>query len=112
MRSQLANHFRSVREEQGLGFVELARIVGYKNVTKGCNRIQQFEQRDEVHADLLRKLADALGVDNETVDRLIDEDHREHVRKWNKWADQPIRPYLVTRLIPAVYSSKKLPEDC
>ena len=109
MRSQLADHFRQQRKERGLSLAELARHLGYKNPTKGCNKIQKFEQRGEVHTDFLRKLADSLGIDAATVVSLIEQDRREFCKVWNEWADVPISPHLVVRLIPAVYKSEPLP---
>ena len=111
MRSRLAHYFQNARSQRGLSRVELARLVGYQNVTKGCNRIQKFEERGEIHADLLRKLAVVLGIDGDTINDLIEQDRREFEREWNEWADVPIRPYLIIRLIPAFYKSQRLPDD-
>ena len=109
MRSRLANHFRSVRKERDLSLSQVTRMLGYKNVTKGCNKIQKFEERGEIHAQLLQTLADALGIDAATIDALIEQDRQEFCRVWNEWADQPISPRLVVRLLPAVYKSEPLP---
>ena len=110
MRSRLANHFRSVRKERDLSLSQLARLVGYTNVTKGSNKIQKFEQRGEIHTDLLWKLADELDIDKTTIDTLVEQDRREFVRVWNEWANEPIRPHIVIRLIPAVYKRSELPD--
>jgi transcriptional regulator with XRE-family HTH domain len=109
MRSQLVDHFRQQRKERGLSLAELARHLGYKNATKGCNKIQKFEQRGEIHADLLRKMADSLGIDKVTIDTLIEQDRRKFVRVWNEWADQPIQPRVAVRLTRAFYKSVPLP---
>ncbi|MCH8828042.1 MAG: helix-turn-helix transcriptional regulator [Planctomycetes bacterium] len=110
MRSQLARHFRTVRKERDLSLSQLARLIGYKNVTKGCNKITKFEQRGEIHAGLLWKLADALSIDPTTIDKLIEQDRREFYRVWNEWADVPISPFIVIRLLPAVYKRSELPD--
>ena len=52
-------------------------MVGYRNSAKGRNRIERFEQRGEIHTDLLRKLADELDIDKATIDALIEQDRRE-----------------------------------
>lgn len=109
MRSFLAHHFRSVRKERDLSLRQLARMLGYKNVAKGCNKIRKFEERGEIHVQLLQNLADALDIDMATIDTLIEQDRREFVRAWNEWADVPIQPRVVVRLIPAVYKSEPLP---
>ncbi len=110
MESQLANHFRTARLNKGLNLAQLARLVGYKNVCKGANRINAFERGGSVHADLRRKLAEVLGIDQLTVDRLMEEDRRQFFAEWNAWANEPIRPYLIVRLMAAVYSPHDLPE--
>lgn len=110
MRSQLADCFQQGRKERGLSLAELVRLIGYQNITKGSNRIGKFEERGEVHRDLLLKLADALDIEKVTIDTLIEQDRREFVRVWNEWANDPIRPHIVVRLIPAVYKRSELPD--
>ena len=46
--SHLGNSFRYRRIEKGLGFGQLARQLGYKNLSGGCNRIQAFERGGKV----------------------------------------------------------------
>ena len=60
--SHLGNFFRGRRIEKGLAFGQLARLLGYKNVSGGCNRIQAFERGGKVRPDLLGKLAEVLEV--------------------------------------------------
>lgn len=111
MEHRLAGHFRAVRLSKGLTLGKLAGLVGYRNISKGANRIKTFEDTGGIHADLLAKLSDALGIDRETVKRLAEEDRREFVEEWNAWANEPIRPYLVVRLMAAVYNRVELPDD-
>ena len=40
---------------------------------------------------------------------LIEQDRREFIQQWNKWADQPIEPHMVVRVIPGVYFEKEIP---
>lgn len=110
MRSHLADYFQRIRQDQGLGLAQLARLIGYKNVTKGCNKIQRFEQRGDIHGALLRKLADALGIHDDTIESLLERDRREFLALWNEWVDQPIEPHLVIRLVAAFYKTERLPE--
>jgi transcriptional regulator with XRE-family HTH domain len=110
MHSHLSQHFRDRRIARGLGFKQLAQLLGYQNVAKGCNRIQRFEQRGHVHADLLRKLAAVLEIDEATVDALIEADRRKAYLAWNEWANQPIQPHVVVRIMAAVYRRERLPE--
>ena len=111
MKSKLAEHFHQARLDKGLKLGQLARLAGYKNVAKGARRIEALERHGNVHADLRNKLADLLGIDHMTVDRLMDEDQRQFLAEWNAWASEPIRPYLIIRYMAAVYSHRELPEE-
>ena len=111
MESQLAKHFRTTRLAKGINLGQLARLAGYRNVSKGANRINKFEGGGDIHAELLHKLADVLSIDRQTVDRLVEEDRRQFFEEWNAWANEPIRPYLVIRLMAAIYCPHELPEE-
>ena len=43
MSTHLSRYFRQRRESNCIGFGELARRCGYIDISKGANRIQQFE---------------------------------------------------------------------
>jgi transcriptional regulator with XRE-family HTH domain len=111
MQSKLAEHFRKTRLSKGLRVGHLARLVGYNNVSKGANRINKFEGGGDIQAQLLLKLADVLGIDRQTVDRLIEEDRRQFFEEWNAWANEPIHPYVVVRAMAAIYCPHDLPEE-
>lgn len=105
--SHLGDFFRARRVEKGLTTGQLACIAGYRNLSRGSNRIQTFEASGKIHPDLLGKLASALEVGPEEVRRLADEDDRG----WLAWADEPIRPYLVLRWMACVYQRVEWPDD-
>lgn len=105
----LGQHFRRRREERKLRLSKVAGLAGYRNITKGVNRILEFERHGEVHDGLLKKLASLLEIDDESIRRLAEEDRRLFLHDWNQWADQEIGPYLVVRLIAAVYRHEELP---
>ena len=107
MSTHLSLFFRQSRLEKSLGFGEIARRCGYKNITKGCNRIRQFEDRGEIAPDLLRKLAAVLDISDDDIRRCIAADKAE----WERWADEPIEPYLVVRMMAAVYSQNHIPTE-
>jgi transcriptional regulator with XRE-family HTH domain len=111
MQSKLAEHFRKTRLSKGLRVGHLARLVGYNNVSKGANRINKFEGGGDIQAQLLLKLADVLGIDRQTVDRLIEEDRRQFFEEWNAWANEPIHPYVVVRAMAEIYCPHDLPEE-
>ena len=107
MRTNLSRFFRQRRIEQGLRFPEAARRCVYRNIEKGCNRIQQFENYGDIHDELLKKLATALDISNDDIRRCIAADKAE----WEQWADEPVEPYLVVRLMAAIYSPKSIPAE-
>ena len=73
MTHHLMTYFHEQRIERGLTLVQLAMMIGYRNVKKGASRIGQFERDGRVSEELLAKLAEALGVDFPTVEALIRE---------------------------------------
>jgi hypothetical protein len=52
-----------------------------------------------------------LGVDRATIKGLIEKDRRELVARWTEWANQPITPHLIARLLPGYFMSHPIPED-
>jgi hypothetical protein len=70
---------------------------------KNGNRIRQFELKGIISPELFDKLLTALEIDAATVEKLVEEDRREFFKKWLEWVNEPIQPYLVERLIAAVY---------
>jgi hypothetical protein len=105
--SHLSQFFRQCRLGKKLGFGEVARRCGYKNITKGCNRIQKFEDGDEIDTELFRKIAAVLDISDADIARCIEADKAD----WERWVDAPIEPYLVLRLMAAFYSHTSIPTE-
>ena len=106
--NHLGKFFRARRNEKGLSLRQLAALAGYKNLNRGTNRIQRFEDGGgRIAPDLFAKLTSILEVTPEEVRRSLDEDYQE----WLSWANVPIRPYLVSRLMACVYQQVQLPDD-
>jgi transcriptional regulator with XRE-family HTH domain len=105
--SNLSSLFRRRRVERGLTTAQLARLLGYRNVTKGCNRIRRFEDGGKVAPDLLAGLSEALEITPDEIRRSLGEDYGE----WLAWANEPVRPYVVLRYMACVYSRVELPDD-
>jgi hypothetical protein len=82
-------------------------LLGYRNLTRGCNRSQQFEAGGKVATDLLARLASALEISPDQVRALAAEDYRE----WLAWANEPMRPYVVIRHLACIYQRIELPDD-
>lgn len=111
MRSLLADHFKRCRKARRLSLGQLAALLGYRSITKGMNRVKWFEDGGKVHPDLLIKLVQVLEVDPATVNQLIEEDRRQFLDAWNRWADEPIQPCVVVRLIPAICQHREIPAE-
>jgi transcriptional regulator with XRE-family HTH domain len=110
MSNHLGNYFREQRIQQGHSLGQLARMAGYKNASKGANKIVLFERQGEITEELLARLAEALHIDLPTVERLIDQDRSEYLRAREQWVSQPVPMQLIAKLIPAVYARVPLPE--
>jgi hypothetical protein len=82
-------------------------MVGYRNVSKGANRITYFERGGVIDEQLLVNLAEALGIDLPTVKNLIEQDRQE----WEKWANEPVPMCLFVKYLPAFYGTIKVPDD-
>ena len=108
---RLSSHFKSRRLARNLNPGEVARLVGYKNIAKGANRIVRFEREGIVKEDLLIKIAEVLEVDWATVEQLAEQDRRLHIEKWNRWADEPVPMKMVVRLMAAIYSNCPIPSE-
>jgi transcriptional regulator with XRE-family HTH domain len=110
MATHLSTYFRQQRLQLGLRLGDVARRMGYKSIDGTANKIILFEERGDILADLFEKLAAVLSIDEATIQRLIERDRREFVERWNKWADEPITPHLVVRVIPGTYFEEEIAE--
>lgn len=111
MSTHLSRHFEKKRLALDFKPSELARITGCTNILKNGNRIRQFEITGTISRELLQEIAAALEVDPATIERLVELDRREIFEQWLQWANEPIQPYVVIRLIPAVYSNRPVPPE-
>lgn len=109
MATRLSQHFKQCRLAKGLRVSELARRCGYRNLSKGSRRINDFEASGGIDERLFVKLANILEIDEETIAWLAEQDQAEFLRNWNEWADQPIRPHVIVRAIPGFMVSPKIP---
>jgi hypothetical protein len=77
------------------------------NIAKGSNRILKFERDGNIQPDVFHKLAAALEISADDIRRCVEADKAE----WEAWASEPIEPHLVARIMPAVYSTKRIPAE-
>jgi transcriptional regulator with XRE-family HTH domain len=107
--TRLSQLFKQRRLAKGLRVSDLAQRCGYRNLSKGSRRINDFEDTGGIDERLFVKLANILEIDEETIARLAEQDQAEFLRNWNEWADQPIKPHVIVRAIPGFMVSPKLP---
>ena len=106
--SHLGDYFRNRRIAWKLTLSQVARLLGYENLSRGCNRIKAFETGGKAHPDFLRKLAKVLEVGPEEVRQRVAEDYRD----WLAWANEPVRPEPEHKSSPRrndLHSSQVLP---
>ena len=89
--THMARHFQKRRFEMHLSLTQLARMVGYANVSKGYRRIDLWERTGVCHPILFAKLTAALGIDERTRNRLEYEDYKD----WLATPANPPTPYMM-----------------
>jgi hypothetical protein len=89
--THMAQYFQKKRGEMHLSLTQLARIVGYMNVSKGYRKIDDFERTGRCHPELFAKLSVALGIDERTRNRLAYEDYKD----WLRTPANPPTPYMI-----------------
>jgi len=109
MTTNISRFVKQERIKQGLGYAELSRKMGYKNFNKGMRRVIDFEREDEVHPDILNRIASALELDQNQVDALVLKDRQEYEEEFEKWVSVPVEPYYTLRMMPTIYLSYDMP---
>jgi hypothetical protein len=109
--TRLSEHFRQRRLALELRHGEVARRLGYKSIVGGANKIVRFEQTGEIDHKLFLRLANVLDIYQATIADLIEQDRREFFAAWNEWANQPIRPHLIEKVIPGVFAQRQIPDE-
>lgn len=110
-RTHLSRYFEQQRLALGLKPGQLARLAGCKNVPKSGGRIRTFELSGEISKELFEKLAHALEIPLSVITELVEQDRKEFFERWLVWVNEPIQPYLVLRLMPAIYSQTPVPPE-
>jgi len=111
MSTNLSRFFRNRRAELGLKPGDVARRMGYTSVVGGANKVVVFEQKGYIRSQIFPKLVAALGIDQETVTRLIEQDQREYIQAWWEWSAQPIDWVVHRRDVPFFVPPWAVPED-
>jgi hypothetical protein len=81
--------------------------LGYLSISKGANRIQALGSGGKIAPNLLGKLAEVLEIGPDEIHQEAFNDYEN----WLAWANEPVEPYMVVRLLAAVYQRIELPDD-
>lgn len=107
----LGEWFWSTRGGHGWPLAEVARRLGYENVSKGCNKVLRLEREGVADDDFLRRLAAVLGICEGVVVYLTRQDRLSYLAAWEEWADQPVPPSVVVRAVPGFMLGVPVPAD-
>jgi len=107
----MADYCRTQRQARTLSLRRLAALLGYRNLNKGMRRLRRLEQDGVAPLDLLRKLVQALDLDEALIRHLAAQDEQERLCDWQAWADTPVPLRLLLRLAPAVYAAEPVPPE-
>ena len=104
--SHIGKLFQDARREAGLKPKDVVLRAGYVKISKGMRHLQTLEDGSSLlpNPNLIEKFTAALGIDSVDLADAFALD----------WAElnRPIKPYLVERLMPAMYRRHELPEGC
>ena len=110
MSNHLGEYIKARREQLGLRRSEVARRLGYMNLSRGSRRLCNLEDGGWAGKDFLRRLIEVLQIEPQVVRELIARDRQEYVDAWNRWADEPIPVQAVVRVLPGFMAGIKLPD--
>jgi hypothetical protein len=110
MATNLSNLFRRQRIGLNLRPGQVAKILGYTSLVGAANNVVRFEQTGNVDHRFFKKLAGVLGIERATILRLMEQDRSELVAQWTEWANRPITPHLIARLLPGYFMAHSIPE--
>ena len=111
MTNYLGEWFWERRAERQWSLAEVARRLGYRNVSKGCNKLLRLEREGVVDDEFLRRLAAVLGVSEGVVRYLTRQDRNEYLRLWREWVEQPTPIRIAMRAIPGFMVEVAMPDN-
>ena len=114
MQSELGGYIRAKRERRRLSPQALAMRVGYsaKGADKGARRLQQLEREGLEDSKFVERVLDQLGLDPAEAHWLEQADEARRREAWERWANEPIHPFLVIRRGPHwfMHSTREAPQ--
>jgi transcriptional regulator with XRE-family HTH domain len=111
MSNHLGKYISHLREQLGLRRSEVARLLGYENVSKGSARLHSVEEGRWISRDFLVRLMEILQIEPQVIEDLISRDREEYVAAWEKWAAEPVPMHAAVRYVPGFFAGIDLPDD-
>ncbi len=111
MSTNLSRYIKQERLKRGLNFAELSRKMGYTNINRGMRRVIDLEREGKVHPEVLGKIIDALELDRNNIDQLIQQDKELQQNEFEKWVNTSIKWHLIIKWMPAVYGERDIPRN-
>lgn len=105
----LGEWFWGIRGERGWSLAEVARRLGYRNVSKGANKVLRLEREGVADDGFILRLAAVLGISEGVVRYLLRADRLAYEKAWGEWADQPVPVRVVVRAVPGFMVELALP---
>ncbi|MBN9519773.1 helix-turn-helix domain-containing protein [bacterium] len=100
MTNYVGEWFSGIRGERGWSLAEVARRLGYTNISKCANKVLRLEREGVADDHFVRRLAAVLGISDGVVAYLCRADRLAYERAWREWADQPVPVRVVVRAVP------------
>lgn len=110
MSNRLGRFIERCRIERRLSRSDLVRELDWSNASKGCHRLTQIERGKCFDPDAVEQIANALDIEPEVVDAILDQDYDDYMREWEAWLDQPIRPFVAMRTAPGKWIEYTIPD--
>lgn len=109
MSNHLGDYISHRREELGLRRSEVARLLGYENVSKGSARLHSVEEGRWISRDFLLRLMGVLNIEPQVIEDLVSRDREDYVEQWNRWADQAVPMHAAVRYVPGFFAGIDMP---
>jgi len=71
-----------------------------------------LEARGRATDDLVVRAGLALGLTADVLSDRLAADREAMSASWTRWADEPVAPSAMVRLIPAIWKSLPVPPEC
>jgi hypothetical protein len=123
MDSPLARFIRTKRLERGFGkrgqLIRAIRAEPSERVmSRLAGKLHELETTGEVEDGFLSEVVGALGISDEEIAVVVAAENRRreeirsrHLAEWNRWADEPIRPYFLLVPVPGIQVLVRVPDD-